>query len=223
MAKKYGTDVLEAFPALYLIEKQGQYLFRDVDENGVSTFKILNAADVVGAFAGHAWDTAWLSPNVARVFYRSGGGYVYYHAPTVVKITIVRAHDASQTLTIPIPATVMLVKPDERKAHLWAVDMDVRLRPDASAFRAPFPNLHNDGAVCWGSAGFPAVSLEDPEAPWRAFFASAFNRDLSEGKCVSFPGNILGLLETLDGKRRFPMKELLFIAPAREVVDRALQ
>lgn len=222
MAKKYGSDVLEAFPALYLIEKQGQYLFRDVDEDGLSTFKHLNAADVAAAFAGHSWDTAWLPPAIARVFYHNGSGFVCYHPPAQVKISVVRA-GASQSLTIPAPGTILLVKPDERKAYLWATDLDIRQHPDASAYRAPFPNVHNDGAICWGSAGFPHVSLEDPQAAWRAFFASSFNADLSEGKCISYPTNVLALLETLDGKRRFPAKELVFIAPVREVVERTLR
>jgi len=77
-------------------------------------------------------------------------------------------------------------------------------------YHAPSPNVYGNGGICSGNAPFPACSSETIQTALHLFMEdSYFNADLCVGKCNSHKNDIRHLWETLDGKKRFPLKELV--------------
>ena len=77
-------------------------------------------------------------------------------------------------------------------------------------YHAPCPNVFTDGGICSGNTPFPACSPETIQTALRLFMEdSTFNADLCTNKCNSHKDDIRHLWEKLDGKKRFPLKELV--------------
>ena len=77
-------------------------------------------------------------------------------------------------------------------------------------YHAPSPNVYGSGGICSGSTPFPACSSETIQTALRLFMEdSYFNADLCTNKCNSHKNDIRHLWEKLDGKKRFPLKELV--------------
>lgn len=75
---------------------------------------------------------------------------------------------------------------------------------------APCSNVHQHGAVCFGDTPFPLCSPQTIEAALRLFMEnSLFNGDLSQGKCRRYPDDVRKLWAALEGKKRFPLSELV--------------
>jgi len=80
-------------------------------------------------------------------------------------------------------------------------------------YHAPCPNVFTGGGICSGNTPFPTCSPETVQTALRLFMEeSTFNADLCTNKCHSHKDDIRYLWEKLDGKKRFPVKELLPMA-----------
>lgn len=89
----------------------------------------------------------------------------------------------------------------------------VKKRPsveDARLYHAPCSNVHITGGICQGNTPFPACSPQTILAALKLFMAgSLFNADLSRGKCRSYPDDVRQLWAELNGRKRFPLSELM--------------
>ena len=128
-------------------------------------------------------------------------------------------------LGIYVPARRWRVQTDERNYHIPLPPfvfvghgtsykiVAVKKRPQkehAPLYHAPCPNVHASGSICQGNAPFPACSPETIKTALHLFLeGSAFNADLSGRKCQSHANDVRQLWDELDGKKRFPLKELL--------------
>lgn len=75
---------------------------------------------------------------------------------------------------------------------------------------APCPNVHSDGGICQGNTPFPVCTAGSIHLALRLFLeGSAFNGHLSQGKSVSEGEDVRRLWAKLDGRRRFPVGELV--------------
>lgn len=87
----------------------------------------------------------------------------------------------------------------------------VKARPSNEAeplYHAPCPNVYAHGGICRGEA--PLCSPRNIQAALRLFLeGSLFNADLSRGKCQSYPEDVRRLWAALDGRKRFPLSELV--------------
>lgn len=80
-------------------------------------------------------------------------------------------------------------------------------------YHAPCPNVHTHGGICQGNTPFPICSPRNMQTALTLFLeGSLFNADLSRGKCQSHPEDVRMLWAELDGRKRFPLLELI---PAR--------
>ena len=93
--------------------------------------------------------------------------------------------------------------------HVYAV----KKRPSneqAPIYHAPCPNVHNHGGICQGNTPFPICSPRNIQTALTLFLeGSLFNADLSRGKCQSHPEDVRDLWAELDGRKRFPLAELV--------------
>ena len=77
-------------------------------------------------------------------------------------------------------------------------------------YHAPCPNVHTHGGICQGNTPFPICSLRNIQTALTLFLeGSLFNADLSRGKCRSHPEDVRELWAELDGRKRFPLSELV--------------
>ena len=188
----------------------GHFLFRANTGNGVQS-KFVTIQDVSAAFTGAELDTGWLPPGLVRAGYCKHGAYAVYAVPPQV-VSIALAQDGTndlQTLTLPIPSTLMV---GIETAYYLAALAGAEFSPEAALFHPPFPNVHADGKICWGGNA-PKRAKPDymPEA-WRLFFGTPFNNHLVEGKSREHNADIrLRLLALAEGKprARYPLKDLV--------------
>ncbi len=77
-------------------------------------------------------------------------------------------------------------------------------------YHAPCPNVFGNGGICSGTTPFPACSAATMEKALTLFWeGSLFNGHMSRGKCQSQPKDVRKLWQKLDGRKRFPLSELL--------------
>ena len=83
--------------------------------------------------------------------------------------------------------------------------------PDSPVYRAPFPNVYENGRICWGSHKVSEVTPANIQKTWKLFFGTTFNNHIASGKTVSHEENALELLRELSaGERKsFPASELV--------------
>lgn len=93
--------------------------------------------------------------------------------------------------------------------HVFAV----KKRPSNERDRlyyAPCPNVHTHGGICQGNTLFPICSPRNIQTALTLFLeGSLFNGDLSRGKCQSHPEDVRQLWSELDGRKHFPLSELV--------------
>jgi hypothetical protein len=79
-----------------------------------------------------------------------------------------------------------------------------------SLYHAPCPNVHTTGGICQGNTPFPVCFTQTIQQALQLFLEdSMFNADLSQGKCQSHPDDVRSLWAELDGRKRFPLAELV--------------
>jgi len=93
--------------------------------------------------------------------------------------------------------------------HLFAVKKRP-LSEHARLYHAPCPNVHATGGICQGNTPFPICSPQTIQQALHLFMeGSLFNVDLSRGKCQSHPDDVRSLWAELDGRKRFPLSEMV--------------
>jgi len=89
----------------------------------------------------------------------------------------------------------------------------VKKRPFSEAdrlYHAPCPNVYATGGICQGNTPFPICSPQTIQQALQLFMeGSLFNADLSRDKCRSHPEDVRVLWDELNGRKRFPLTELV--------------
>ena len=118
-----------------------------------------------------------------------------------------RVRVGKKRLRIPMPPLIFVGS--GRAYSLYAVKtrpLDGRI----PLYHAPCPNVFGDGRICPGTTPFPACSAGAIEEALTLFWeGSLFNSHLSRDKCQSQPADVRKLWQKLDGRKRFPLSELL--------------
>jgi PRTRC genetic system protein B len=179
---------------LYFLD--GHYLFRWWDKEKV-TSKFVTANDLAAAFSHSEQDSGWLAPGIVRVGSSARGSWYVYSAPAQ-KVNI--SLSETETLTIPIPRTVMLGI--DKDYYIWAM-IEKYFEPKAAAYYAPFPNVYREGKICWGKNNPPKADSKSARGAWELFFGSLFNGDLANQKSKQHPADVR---ETLRGLAEVKVK-----------------
>jgi PRTRC genetic system protein B len=167
--------------------------------------KLISAQDARRAFANIVDDSGWLPKGVVRTGRNSRGSWVVYIAPPQrLRITT----NQGEGLHIPTPMSLFLGW--GRRYYLYALQ-GKKFDPNATVYRAPFPNVYENGRVCWGSHKVPKVSPVNIPKTWKLFFGTTFNNHIASGKTVSHEDKAMDLLRELSAgeKKTFPDCELV--------------
>jgi hypothetical protein len=184
-------------------------LTRYDDGSQQSTYEV-SPESIAAAFSGVKMSTGIL-PD----------GCLYYaRDPEELVVIFIPAHrrnlsvigligDGKPTLFhIPLPPLVFCGK--GRSYSIYAV----KERPTSvhdCLYKAPFPNVYPDGAICNGNVTFPICSPETIQDAANLFLSSHFNQDLSTGKSENVDGSIIVLWNELDGDcvEEYPLDDLV--------------
>jgi hypothetical protein len=146
---------------------------------------LVDPLDVATALAGLNVNSGLLPDNC--LFWSKKDGYDglgVYVPPRVWPVTV---RPEPRAWRVPLPGLVFTGRGYDYS--VWAV-LDRPASVETQLYMAPCPNVSLDG-VCRGNAPFPRAT---PATLWQAvdvFFASRFNRDLSNQKSRAYPDSIL--------------------------------
>jgi hypothetical protein len=183
------------------------------EENGQATTYPVAVEDVVSACTEIRLGSGFLPPNT--LFWKQQA-----HKTTLgiyVPGRRWRVRVGKKRLRIPMPPLIFVGS--GRAYSLYAVKtrpLDGRI----PLYHAPCPNVFGDGRICPGTTPFPACSAGAIEEALTLFWeGSLFNSHLSRDKCQSQPADVRKLWQKLDGRKRFPLSELI---PAQKTLQSLL-
>lgn len=186
-----------------LIFLDGQYLFhyRDGQQDH---YKLVSAAAVRQAFNYEPIESGWIPPGVVRWGIAAAGTWVVKFVPPGKHEL---CFDPDHLMKVALPGLFFLGV--ERTYYLWA-QPETAFSPSAAACRAPLPNVHPDGTICFGNNTPPAASCQTIDQAWKLFIQSPFNRDLASGKSKRHPNDVCKQLQSLAKRclKEYPMKDL---------------
>jgi len=76
-------------------------------------------------------------------------------------------------------------------------------------------NLFRDGRTCPGTHRFPSDVSEIPESFFQSFFTVEADH---RGRSKKYPDDLLRLWEELDGKKRYPLGDLVPLGKVGDVM-----
>lgn len=192
--------------------------------------KFVTVKDVQAAFGGSDVDSGWITPGVVRCGYCAKGDWFAYVASQQVLTLQVNfgGKEGLKKIKVPVPATVMVGM--GMQYYLWAMARSGT--PDSRLYRAPFPNIHDDGSICWGQNTPPKSHHRNAQAAWHLFFESQFNGDLANGKSGKYASDVRHMLKYVARKKldswpendlvmhhqnlRYPLQELVGASDGQE-------
>ncbi len=200
----FPTLPAHAEAALLFVE--GGLLWCRRDGPGVRV-KALGPQQLRAAVSQVPVDSGWLPEGVKRWGRGPGGAYALVVAPPQTRTLVLQRPGLSrlETLEVSLPALAMLGV--GRQFSVWALAGVPE--PGARLFYPPLPNVHDDGAVCWGENRPPRTAT--PQGVVKAlelFLASAFTNAEINRRSRSHPRDVRVQLLALAGAP-FPTDDLV--------------
>ena len=190
----------------HLIILRGQFVLVEKDGNKTQ-HKFLSPEAVEKAFTTKTVGSGWLSPNT--LWWEktpNGEGIIQFYPPRKYSI-ILHTQDDSKTITVPMPAFIFAGC--NSSYYLWAIKRKT-FKLDCQLYKAPLPNIWDDPyKICFGRNIPPTCNSNSINKVWELFWNSPFNLDFSQNKSKSHPHNVCNLLTDLQGRKSFPVKELV--------------
>lgn len=144
-------------------------------------------------------DTLWWQTT------RTGPYIALYVKPKVWRLALqVSMTQPPQRFNVPLPGFIFLCAPGEPP---WV--FAVRKKPTKTTdtvYKAPLANIFENGRSCPGSNKYPIRVADIVEWFFVSFFTAAANL---QGRSLKYPNNIIQLWKSLDGKKTFPLDDLV--------------
>jgi hypothetical protein len=177
------------------------------DDGGLTTYPV-SVHDVAHACAGIPLTTGLLPPNT--LFWERQGDAVTLALFVPARRWHMQLAD-SRTYHLPMPPFIFTGR--GRTYYAYAVKARPH-QPPIPLWRMPCPNIHGNGQICPGNTTFPECSAATIEAALQLVMeGSQFNADLVAQKCRTYPDDVRRLWHELDGRPRFPLRQLLPMTP----------
>jgi PRTRC genetic system protein B len=184
-----------------------QYLLRSKSDQGV-TDKLVAGSDLALVFNDTPIDSDWFPPNTLRWGLKAGKPWIALYIPAGKAIV-----HLPEPFIVPLPPLVFFGH--DRNYRVRAIRKGYP-SPSSPLFHAPFPNVYDDGRICFGSNTVPVCDALTVESVWHLFLESSFIAHLDNRKSVSNPSSIIPVLKGLAGKSKYPLKDLV---PCNETLE----
>jgi hypothetical protein len=192
----------------------GQSVVMHVLENAVVTTKMVSPQDVALALLRDIpFGSGILPENTLWWQHRQDGSPVValWRPPQVWPVALqLEPFKPPRRFRLPMPGLIFICRPGSPPGVVA-----VKKRPttlEVPVFRAPLYNIYQDGKTCPGSHKYSDDIAKIPEEFFTAFFTLALGGEVSR----SYGHDLLKLWESIDGKKRYPLRDLL---PCGKVAD----
>ncbi|MGI8641417.1 MAG: hypothetical protein ACR2MG_15905 [Pyrinomonadaceae bacterium] len=216
--RSFFAPPAEAKAALFFLEGHYQLNWR---EGSVERTKFLSPAQIGRAFSTKdAFDSGWLETLVLRFVQEKRTHKILSVLPAgrrKIFITDPRPIDERETdaetvgesiLELEVPLPTLLLIGSGQKYYLWAT-LEKAVNQKSKISHAPFPNLDDSGAICFGKNTAPECRLDTIETVWQLILDSPFNGDRAADRCRTNPEDVRKLLFQINGKKAFPKNALI--------------
>jgi len=185
-------------------------------EGNVITTKMVHARDVALALLREVPLNSGLLPEGALWWSqgKEGPQVAVWRSPRVWSVALqLEAFKSPRRLKLPMPGLIFICSPS-RPPSVYAAKRRPRMLKD-TVYHAPLFNLFHDGRSCPGSHKYPENIAEIPESFFTSFFTpTADYRDRSK----KYPDDLLKLWEELNGKKRYPLKDLVPLGKVEDIL-----
>ena len=146
---------------------------------------------------------------------RSGVEVALWRPPQVWQAALqMEAFKPPVRYRLPMPGLIFICRPGTPPRVYAAKKRPVYLSDNL--YHAPLFNVFRDGSTCPGSHKYPNDINQIPDSFFTSFFSHTADwRERSK----KYPDNLMKLWEEIDGKRRYPMRDLVFIAKVEEIIQ----
>lgn len=190
-------------------------LLHQFGEDGTTT-RVVSALDVARAFTRDIRLHSGVLPEGALWWSMGPEGeeVALWRSPRVWRVAlVVEAFQPPRRFALPMPGLVFVCS-SGRPPRVYAA----KRRPASPAwplYHAPLFNLFGDGRSCAGTHNYPDRVGEAPES----FFQSFFTREGdARGRSKKHPDNLLALWEELDGKKSYPIRDMVTFGTVEQVM-----
>ena len=185
-------------------------------DRGVITTRMVSARDVTLALLSSVPIESGVLPEGSLWWGQGPDGVVValWRMPKVWKVALqTEPFKPPLRFRLPMPGLIFICQAG-RPPRIFAAKKRPT-SPEEYIYHAPLFNLFENGLACPGTHKFPADVGEIPES----FFTSFFTREaVPGGRSKKHEDNLLALWEELDGKKRYPVGDLVRIGKLKEVL-----
>ena len=178
--------------------------------------KLVDALDVAHALSSELSFSTGLLPAETLWWQNTRGGplYALYDAPQTRVLTLqTDLKKPPKRFKVPLPGFLFLCSPGQMP-WVFAVKKKPTKETDI-VYRAPLANIFNNGRSCPGSHRYPNRVNDMIHSFFVSFFSST--ADL-RNRSKKFPGNVIALWSFLDGKKKFPLNDLVEHGTIRDLM-----
>jgi len=185
-------------------------------DRGVIITRVVSARDVALALLREIPLSSGLLPE-GTLWWRQGKEGVevaLWRPPRVWSVALVTEPlKPPRRFKLPMPGLIFVCSPG-KPPRVYAAKRKP-MKPEDILYHAPLFNLFQDGRTCPGTHKFPNNVGDTPES----FFQSFFTTEASyHGRSRKYPNDLLKLWEELDGKKRYPLKDLVPLAKVEDIM-----
>ena len=179
--------------------------------DGVITTRVVSARDVALAMLG---ETNLISGLLPRDTLCWGPGQVaLWVDPHVWPIALMtEPFKPARRFKLPMPGLIFICRPGQAP-RVYAA----KRRPqnmNALVYHAPFFNTYRDGRTCAGTNKYPTKMEDIPKSFFTSFFTPVLDQSSRSKK---YPKDLMKLWTELDGKKKYPLDDLVPFGPLRDV------
>ena len=185
-------------------------------DNGVITTRMVSARDVALALLREVPLSSGLLPQGALWWAQGKDGpeVALWRPPRVWPVALQeKAFEPPTRLRLPMPGLIFICSP-ARPPRVYAA----KRRPAGlkdELYHAPLFNLFQDGRSCPGTHKYPEDVREIPESFMVSFFTPTADH---RGRSRKYPADLSRLWAELDGKKRYPLRDLVQIGKVGDIL-----
>lgn len=186
-----------------------------VVDDGKTVTRMVSAGDIAMAMLREVPLTSGILPSSALWWSHSNGPEIaLWRPPRVWPVALVSEPlKPPHRLRLPMPGLIFVCRPGSPPWIYAAKERPGCL--ENILYHAPLFNVFPDGRSCAGTHKYPTDIDEIPES----FFASFFSLEVNyAGRSVRHPDNLMALWRELDGKKRYPMSDLVPFGKVEDVM-----
>ena len=184
--------------------------------DGVITTRVVSAQEVALALLSEMPMSSGLLPEGALWWSqgRDGAEVALWRPPRVWPVALQEeAFQPPRRLRLPMPGLIFVCQPG-RSPRVYAAKKRSS-HPEDIIYHAPLFNLFRHGGSCPGTHKYPEDVGSIPESFFQSFFTATADH---QGRSKRYPNDLLQLWEELDGKKHYPLGDLVPLATVEDIM-----